>query len=148
MEFPYETLMEHSTFRERIGPELLVRYTDDEMLLEADFERSRKPLLGLEWDGGLCGGGGLWVSEWLGLFFMSSSDFDSEGPFESLDELMELDWFHVVVYRPSLTSTSIPLSKLLVIARDLVDEEGDGILINGARYVLTNEKLVTSDQLH
>ena len=142
MEFSYETLMEHPTFRERVGPELLARYADDEMLLEEDFERSRKPLLGLEWDGGLCGGGGLWVSEWLGLFFMSSSDFDSEGPFESLDELMELDWFHVVVYRPSLTSTSIPLSELLSIARNLVGEEGDEILINRARYILKNEELV------
>jgi hypothetical protein len=142
MEFSYETLMEHPTFRERVGPALLARYAKDEMLLEADFERSLKPVLGLEWDGGLCGGGGLWVSEWLGLFFMSSSDFDSEGPFDSLDELMELDWFHVVAYRPSLTSTSIPLPELLSIARNLVGEEEDEILINRARYILKNEELV------
>lgn len=148
MIFSFEALMEHPTFCERVGPELLARYAEDEMLLEEDFDRSQKPVLSLEWDGGLCGGGGMWVTEWLGLFFMSSSDFDSEGPFETLEALLELDWFHVAAYRPSLTSKSLPLSKLLAIARDLVDEEGDGILINGARYVLTNEKLVPSDQLH
>ena len=148
MEFSYETLMEHPTFRERVGPELLARYAEDEMLLEEDFERSRKPVLGLEWDGGLCGGGGLWVTEWLGLFFMSSSDFDSEGPFETLDDLLKLDWFHVAAYRPSLTSKSISVPELLAIALDLVGEEGDGILINGARYVLKKGKLVPSKKLH
>ncbi len=140
--------MEHPTFRERVGLEQLARYVDDEDLLEEDFEGSRKPVLSLEWDGGVCGGGGLWVTEWLGLFFMSSSDLDPEGPFETLDELLELDWFHVAAYRPSLTSKSIPLSELLAIALDLVGEEGDGILINGARYVLKKGKLVPSKKLH
>ena len=140
--------MEHPTFRERVGLEQLARYVDDEDLLEEDFEGSRKPVLSLEWDGGVCGGGGLWVTEWLGLFFMSSSDLDPEGPFETLDELLELDWFHVAAYRPSLTSKSIPLSELLAIALDLVGEEGDGILINGARYVLKKGKLVPSEKLH
>jgi hypothetical protein len=41
-----------------------------------------------------------------------------------------------------LTSTSIPLPELLSIARNLVGEEGDKILINRARYILKNEELV------
>jgi hypothetical protein len=148
MIFSFEELMEHPTFRERVGLERLAQYADDEDLLEEDFEGSRKPVLSLEWDGGPCGGGGLWVTEWLGLFFMSSSDLDPEGPFETLDDLLKLDWFHVAAHRPSLTSKSIPLPELLAIALELAGEEGDGILINGARYVLKKGKLVPSKKLH
>ncbi len=70
-----------------------------------------------------------------------------EGPFESLDEALELECFHTVASSPELNSDVLPLKKLREIGANLLSEEGDEIYINGTRNVPKSGKLVKSKEV-
>ena len=102
-----------------------------------------KVVLTLAWDGNFPGNSGaIWVCRWKGLYFVSSSDYDPEGPFSSLEEALGLECFHIETSNPELTSTVLPLSKLQQLARPLLGENGDAIMINGTPFVFRGERLV------
>jgi hypothetical protein len=93
----------------------------------------------LGWDGDFPGGsGGVYVNEWKGVYFVTSSDYDDEGPFSSLEEALELDYFASSTPKPELSSNAVSEAKLKEIARALATKEGDKITINGRRFVLQN----------
>jgi hypothetical protein len=119
-------------------------------IYDAAYEAYRANLsevLCLGWDGNRPGGSGaLYVGELEGVYLVSSSDYDDAGPFESLDEALELEYFQIRTPNPELDASEIPLERLLEIARDVVDwEEGGEIRINEERYVVQGNDLVKAE---
>jgi len=145
MAIDYETLLRKLLDRGLISNEKYTEYLSDEDARPNDV-RDGETVLSLGWDGHFPGNSGaLWVEVWKGFYFFTSSDIESEGPFESLDDVLDLEWFSVAASEPELDSKTLPLDKLLSIGGGFVAEEGDGIYINGTRYVLTDEELVAQE---
>ena len=145
MAIDYETLARKLLDRGLISNEKYADYLDDEDDLSDDV-LGGATVLSLGWDGHFPGNSGaLWVREWKGFYFFSSSDIESEGPFESLDDVLDLEWFTVAASEPELDSKTLPLDKLLSIGKGFVAEEGDRIHINGTLYVLKDGELVAEE---
>ena len=145
MAVDYETLPRKLLDRGLISNEKYAEYLADEDDLSNDVLRG-KTVLSLGWDGHFPGNSGaLWVREWKGFYFFSSSDIESEGPFESLDDVLDLEWFTVAASEPELDSKTLPLAKLLSIGKGFVAEEGDRIHINGTLYALKDGELVAEE---
>ena len=103
-------------------------------------------ILGLSWDGDFPGNSGaLWIQEWRGIFFITSSDYEASGPYESLEEALEDELFSIPSPHPELNSLQMPLARLLELARNQIAEEGDIIYINSEEYSLSAGQLVRSD---
>ncbi len=142
MAIDYESLSQKLLERGIISKEKHAEYLADEDGLPNDVNCGSN-VLSLGWDGGFPGNSGaIWVSKWNEFYFFTSSDIDSEGPFESLDEVLGLEWFSVAAANPELDSPTLALDQLLTIASNLVAENGDEIWINGTRYVLKDDDLV------
>ncbi len=121
----------------------------DEDLLPDLIADEAKLVLTLEWDGDFPGSSGAnYLSEWNGLYFFSSSDYDDEGPFDTVKEaLEELEYFNLACTpKPELSSEILSLDRLLEIGRDLVNDEGDEVYINDTLFVLAHGQLVESPQ--
>ncbi len=90
-------------------------------------------VLCLAWDGDFPGNSGaLYVQEWRGLYFISSSDYDPSGPYQSLEEALEQDYFAVETANPEV-SGSLPLAQLLAIAQGICGED-DTVRVNDVLY--------------
>ena len=99
-------------------------------------------VLTLGWDGDRPGGSGaIWVTRRRRLYFTHSSDYDPEGPFSSLSEVLDQEGFSTVTPKPELMSDSVPLRRLRTIAKGLLAEDGDEVWINHERFVLRAERL-------
>lgn len=62
--------------------------------------------------------GAIWISELGGIYIVTSSDYDDEGPFESLDEAInQSDQFGVVTANPELDSDVLTLQRLKKISQ-------------------------------
>ena len=98
-------------------------------------------VLCLAWDGDFSGNSGaLYVQEALGMFFISSSDYDPSGPYQSIDEALEADYFAVETANPEI-SVALPMEKLISIARG-VCADGETISINDVVYGWKDGELV------
>lgn len=98
-------------------------------------------VLCLAWDGDFPGNSGaLYVQEAKGMFFISSSDYEPSGPYQSVDEALEEDYFAVETANPEL-SGALPLEKLISIARG-VCADGETISINDVVYGWKDGELV------
>jgi hypothetical protein len=105
-------------------------------------------VLTLAWEGGGMPGtsGVTSVSVWRGLHFVTSSDYDDEGPYASLEEtLARHPSFETPTTEAELTSETIPLELLLEIAKALVPEDGDTIRVNGTTYIRKGGGFVSED---
>jgi hypothetical protein len=93
---------------------------------------SAKTILSLDWDGddGPCPSGGAWLNELDGVYIASSSDYESCGPHSTLASALEYESFNTVNPNPKLNSDVLPKDELLIIAKNIVDEDGV-IFING-----------------
>lgn len=144
MAIDYEAFRETLLSRNKITAERHAEYLEDEDALPNDISEG-KNVLSLGWDGNAPGcSGAIWVKEWMGFYFCSSSDYDDEGPFQSLDEALEMEWFSTDTSNPELDSDVLPLEQLLGIGRGLVSEEMNEIYINGSLYHLEGGELVKS----
>jgi hypothetical protein len=98
-------------------------------------------VLCLAWDGDFPGNSGaLYVQEAKGMFFISSSDYEPSGPYQSVDEALEEDYFAVETANPEL-SGALPLEKLISIARG-VCADSETISINDVVYGWKDGELV------
>lgn len=98
-------------------------------------------VLCLAWDGDFPGNSGaLYVQEAKGMFFISSSDYEPSGPYQSVDEALEEDYFAVETANPEL-SGALPLEKLISIARGVCGD-GETISINDVAYGWKDGELV------
>ena len=102
----------------------------------------------LGWDSNHPGGSGAnYVNEWNGLYFITSSDYDPEGPFSSLEEALDSDCFGGPTSQPELSSSVLSETELKEIALRYVSEEGDEVRINDERFVLRNGALLCNPEL-
>ncbi|HJN29504.1 MAG TPA: hypothetical protein QF604_16505 [Candidatus Latescibacteria bacterium] len=135
MGFDYEKIMSSDKVHDD-----LVELIDELISSEATA------VLSLGWDSNRPGGSGaIWITEWRGMYFMSSSDYDPEGPFSDLDEVLEMEQFGIKTPMPELESSSISEETLRAIALGLVREDGDEIWINQRGYVQREGTLVKQE---
>lgn len=132
--------------RARLTPEEIRLAEEDESWLDEEiFERGKK-VFSAGWDfsgWGAGSSGAIWVTEWRGLYFSRSSDYDPEGPYEDLESaawheaLWELHEGH------ELSSTVMPEADLIARAASCYKGEiGETIEINGKTYEWTGTDLV------
>lgn len=105
--------------------------------IEGVFDGHGKQVLCLAWDGLIPGSAGaVWVTEYAGLYLVTSSDYEPEGPFATLDDALLCDLFMVTTSNPELSSTVLTTEKLLRIASGVVDNDNGGtIWINGEEFI-------------
>lgn len=142
MTIDYEELLSSPTLRSRISRDTYARYIEnvDEL---ADDVADGKTVLSLGWEVENFGHSGAhWIKRWHGLYFCSSSDYDDEGPFETLAEALEVYWFQEPIPHPSVDCTELPFDDLLKLAHQLVAEEGSQIEINGRTFELESGNFV------
>lgn len=112
----------------------------EDWLMNNLLERADQVLC-LAWDGDFPGNSGaLYVQEAKGMFFISSSDYEPSGPYQSIDEALEADYFAVETANPEL-SGALPLEKLISIARGVCGED-ETISINDVVYGWEDGELV------
>ena len=118
-----------------------------EVILEA-LSSGGQTILALGWDSEIPGGdGAIWITESAGVYLVSSSDYEDQGPFETLDEALDCECFSVTTSNPSVESRVLPLDALLSIARRVVDWENEGsVWINNEEYVASGEELRRANQ--
>ena len=143
MAIDFHALLRRDDVRAALGSDKLSKALQNEDFLWDTICEDGNDVLTLAWDGNFPGGSGAnYIREWNGLYFFSSSDHEEEGPFESLEGVLALDYFHLPsTPQPELDSPILPLERLLELARDLVSSEGDQILLNKKRFVLSGGKL-------
>ena len=109
--------------------------------LHDNFEDGFDQVLCLAWDGDFPGNSGaLYVQEWRGLYFITSSDYDSSGPYLTLDEALEQDYFAVETANPEV-SGSLPPEQLLSIAKGVCGED-ETVQVNDVVYGWKDGKFV------
>lgn len=120
---------------EAFALEQLADWLPDNLLEHAD------QVLCLAWDGDFPGNSGaLYVQETKGMFFISSSDYEPSGPYLTLDEVLDKDYFEITTPNPEL-SGSIPHDLMILVAAGVCDEDST-ILINDVTYLWHEGKLV------
>lgn len=98
-------------------------------------------VLCLAWDGDVSGNSGaLYVQEAKGMFFITSSDYDPSGPYQSIDEALEEDYFAVETANPEI-SGALPLEKLISIASGVCGED-EKVSINDVVYGWQDGELI------
>ena len=139
----YELVLQIAKERGFLTPEQLVEIQQDEDVLCDIINQESKTVFTLAWDGGSMGNcGENTIEEWHGLYFFNSEVYGA-GPFQTLEEVLDLPEFHFSgTPKPEISSNVVPLPRLLDIARDLVEENGDIVLVNESRYFLDSGRLV------
>src|SRR6266480_1728508 len=143
MAIDFQGLLRRDDVRAALGSDKLAEALRNEDFLWDTICEDGNDVLTLAWDGNFPGGSGAnYIQEWNGLYFFSSSDHEEEGPFESLDEALALEYFHLPSPpQPGLRAPMLSLERRLEIARDLGASEGDQILVNKKLFVLSKGKL-------
>jgi hypothetical protein len=145
MAIDYDSLLEKLLQRKRISKKRHAEYADDSGAVDNDISCDGKQVLTLGWDGNFPGcSGAIYITRWKGFFFTSSSDYDPEGPFETLKDALNTDRFEGPIYKPELSSDSLSHRRLLDIANSLVSDAGEGILVNDQRHTIIRGRLVKS----
>ena len=112
-----------------------------------EIQEEMETVLSVGWDGGYMSGssGAVWFQRWRGIYVMTSSDMDPEGPFESLDEVLNHEFICRPIANADIDSTCIPQAQLLELARQMVQDEGDTVEVNGQMFVLAEGALRPSE---
>ena len=130
------------------------RILEDEEVQEALTEgmhnaiSSAETAFSLKWDGGSpVNTGGIWIVEWLGLYFVSSSDYEDAGPFDSLEGALGCECFEGGAPNAELDSSELSVERLKQLAVNILNAEDDQdtIKINGGVYVLESGELTLRD---
>ena len=107
------------------------------------FQSEACTVLALSWDGTAPGGGGaVWISEFAGIYVVTSSDYSPEGPFDSLLDALSCECFYVATLEPQVSSDVLPEAELLDIAQGVADSENGGsVWVNGVEYIAEGDDL-------
>lgn len=137
----YDRLLNDPTFAQGLSPDRRSELLADPDLLFDAIRDEASSVLGMSWDGGSPGtGGSSDLKEWHGIYFLTSSDFEDQGPFSSLDEALAHEWFHFPTPRSQLFSDVVAMERLVEIGLGLVDV-GDPICINNQNFRRTSDRL-------
>lgn len=123
---------------------------DAECLVEAAseaFYRRSKRVVTLDWDScsPMGGCGASWVDGYAGVYCFGSSDWEAQGPFDSVDgALCASSSFEMATYDASLQSDTLSEARLLSIGWSICPYDGT-IYVNGAAYRRGEDELVPAD---
>ncbi len=110
------------------------------------YDHHARQVLSLGWEGNAPGmSGAIWIYGLKDVYILGSSDYPRAGPFESVDEALDCECFFIATTEnPELYSDVLPESRLLEIARGIVDMEEDGspVWINGDEYLVEGREFV------
>jgi hypothetical protein len=109
----------------------------DEDVIEEQINDEGVIVFRLVWDTNSPNSGWEWhnILKWNGYYFFVSTDFDPEGPFDSLEEALVLEYFHFPnTPNPEIYSDVLPFKRLEQIARSIDEERQETIVINGDSY--------------
>ena len=145
MAIDYDRLLHDPLFKKRVSKRQYDAYLAGERELSEDVDA--RSVFTLCWDGGgMLGSGVLSVSEWKGFYFIGSTDFDSEGPFRSLDEALNHEYFKRQAPNPELRCNVLQSHQLFAFARRLVGEEDHRrVRINGKFHELKGGQWVAQN---
>jgi hypothetical protein len=145
MAIDYTAVLKNERIRALLGKEKIADAQEDEGSLSYLVDEEGKNVLCLGWDGGGPGSAGAhYITEWNGLYFFFSSDLEEEGPFDRIEDALELECFHFPTAEPELSSDVLPMERLLGLGRELVQDD-EPISINGENFVLNQGKLVPEE---
>lgn len=98
----------------------------------------------LAWDSSMPGTcGAIWINKWREIYFIDSSDFDRQGPFDTLDQALTTDILTGFSEGYSLWSKVIPLRELITLVESsYMSGIGGTIQINDEIYELTDTGFV------
>jgi hypothetical protein len=135
--------MDFSKFAQSLG--------HDEDDLPDIIDKEGKVILTLGWDADRPDGAGAsHIIEWNGAYFFMSSDIDTEGPYDNLEEAIALEYFHTNgTPKPEIYSDVLPFEQLEAIARDIDEDRQQEIVINDEVYEWDSDSLrrkETADQ--
>lgn len=142
MPIDYDQLLHDPLFKKRVSKRQYDAYLAGESELCEDVDA--RSVFALSWDGGgMLGSGVLSINEWKGFYFISSTDFDDEGPFSSLDEALNHEYLKGPVPNPELHCAELEPDQLFALARRLLREEGHPrVRINGKSHALKGDQWV------
>ena len=87
------------------------------------------------------GGGASWVDGFAGVYCFGSSDWEGQGPFDSLEEALNAsESFSMATHGASIDSDQLSKAALLRIASSICPDDGS-IYVNGTKYVHGKSKL-------
>ncbi|MBS1797572.1 MAG: hypothetical protein JSS81_27360 [Acidobacteria bacterium] len=123
----------------KLAAELGVDADDIEDLIGEEGKR----ILTLGWDADRPGSyGAEHIVKWRGRYFFTSTDMDTEGPFDDLEEVLALDYFHTNgTPKPELYSEVLDFERLAAIARDIDEDRTQIININDRFYEWEGDSL-------
>jgi hypothetical protein len=133
-------LHDDSSFAAHLEPEeresLL---TDEDELSDAVFSDATG-VLSIGWDAGtMAASGCLSINEWHGIYFITSSDQDPAGPFVSVAEALQHDYFSIPIPGLELQSDVVPLQELQALGACLLHPDETELTINDQWYVRTKD---------
>lgn len=90
-------------------------------------------VLCLSWDGNAPGNSGaLYVSHWMGMYFITSSDYEPSGPYFSINDVLRAEYFSIETSRAEV-SGSLPTDTLLDVAGGVCGGD-DEVMVNDVPY--------------
>ena len=146
MAIDYDRLLHDPLLKERVSKRQYDAYLAGEKELCEDIDACS--VFTLSWDGGgMLGSGILSIGEWKRFYFITSTDFDDEGPFHSLEEALDHDYFTRSAPNPELRCDQLTTDQLFSAARYLVvDQNPQRVCINGKDYELIGDHWVTQEE--
>jgi hypothetical protein len=140
MAIDYKALLDNPNVRLALGRRRFAKAAENnDYLLDIISEEGRTLLTFSNEEGGN------FLSEWCGFYFVTSTEYEPNGPFESLDGALTEERFWLQIREPEIRSEIVPLPKLKAIG-NAVASEGEAVFINGTRYVLSGGKLVEEEE--
>jgi hypothetical protein len=137
----HDRLLNDPKFASGLSSETRRKLLANPDLLFETIREDAASVLTMSWDGGFPGtAGSSGLQEWHGIYFLTSSDFDDEGPYWSLDGALANEHFAFPTPAVELFSDVIPMERLMQIGLGLVDE-GDSICINNRNFRRTSDRL-------
>jgi hypothetical protein len=140
MAIDYQALLQNPKVRLALGRGRFAKAAEDNDCLLDIISEEGRTLLTLSNDEG-----GSFLSEWCGLYFVTSTEYEPEGPYETLKEALSDERFSLEISEPEIRSEVVPLPTLKKIGKAVVSE-GEAVFINFTRYVLRDGSLVEEEE--
>jgi hypothetical protein len=140
MGIDYEVLLQNPKVRLALGRRRFMKAAQDADFFSDLLSKEGKPILSVE-----NSDGANWISEWEQLYFVTSTEYEAEGPFVTLKEALSDERFSLQISEPEICSKVLPMAALLEIGK-AVASEGEAVFINGTRYVLRDGSLVEEEE--
>ena len=142
MSIDTDKLLNDPGFKSQVSEQRYAEYLSDVNALFEDMNSGVENILVLWWDANSPGNNGHnCICKWKGFYFFSASHYEPEGPFETFNEVYEMEYFHTDTPNPKLYSRQISLETLLEYAIPLVCLNKDSIIINDKLYAWEGDNL-------